>query len=881
MALKLFEHNAAAYYAAVNMMKQTGKAAIIHPTGTGKSFIGFKLAEDNPNKRILWLTPSEYIVKTQLENLNAEGGFNAENITFITYARLMMMSDDDINDLKPDYMVCDELHRLGAECWGDGYNRLCICYPDAKRLGLSATHIRYLDNQRDMAEELFDGNVASKMTLGEAIARGILTPPKYVLSIFSYQKELEKYRQRAAKLRNKTVRNSAEKYLEALRRTLDKAEGLPEIFKKHMTDRNGKYIVFCANQRHMSEMAELAPKWFEEIDANPHIFSAYSDNSETSREFNAFKADNSNHLKLLFCIDMLNEGVHIDGISGVILLRPTVSPIVYKQQIGRALSVGKKNNSVIFDIVLNFENLYSISNIKEEMNEAIIFYQKNGEADKIVNETFEVIDEVRDCRKLFEELERTLSAPWDYMYDSARRYYSENGNLLPKKDYTDENGYGLGRWIAAQRTAYANCELSESKIFRLESIGMEWSNRNERLWEDGFNKAKTYYERNGSLESGYDGYDEIKYWVIHQRQNYRNNALPAERVEKLNSIGIVWDAWQESYEYAKAYFDIYGNLDIPANYMTDDGFALGIWYRTNRKQYIDGTMQDERRKMLEDIGINAQSVKTRTWKNYFELARKYVDAHGNLNVNSGYETDGGVKLGVWISSQRYMYGKGKLTQNQIELLESIGMEWNRHRSSWNAGYEYAKEYYLNCKDINVPVSYITDDGFALGSWINVQRTKNASGKLSDDRKRKLDILDIVWSPSKSVWNAGYDSLKRFVQANHTADVPGKYIDENGFKLGVWITNQRSLKRSGKLSAERIDRLNNIGFIWNPTEEKWRRNYECAKEYYLEYGTLNVPKSYIASGGLKLNEWLRAQKRGLKNGVLTVERQRMLNKIGAL
>ena len=67
MAISLFEHNETAYYAALSMMKNTGKAAIVHPTGTGKSFIGFKLCEDNPNKKICWLSPSEYIFKTQLE----------------------------------------------------------------------------------------------------------------------------------------------------------------------------------------------------------------------------------------------------------------------------------------------------------------------------------------------------------------------------------------------------------------------------------------------------------------------------------------------------------------------------------------------------------------------------------------------------------------------------------------------------------------------------------------------------------------------------------------------------------------------------------------------------------------------------------------------
>lgn len=70
--------------------------------------------------------------------------------------------------------------------------RLLSAYHGTPILGLSATAIRYLDNQRNMTDEFFDGNIASEISLGEAIVRGILAPPKYVLSAFSCQKDLEK-----------------------------------------------------------------------------------------------------------------------------------------------------------------------------------------------------------------------------------------------------------------------------------------------------------------------------------------------------------------------------------------------------------------------------------------------------------------------------------------------------------------------------------------------------------------------------------------------------------------------------------------------------------------------------------------------------------------
>ena len=210
MRIELFEHNQTAYQAALDMLQTAGKAAIVHPTGTGKSFIGFKLCEDFPDKIICWLSPSEYIFKTQVENLTASGAFHGddqtvsgdqerhvlENVKFYTYAKLMTMTEEELGEISPDYIILDEFHRCGAKVWGQGVEKLLTIYSDTPVLGLSATAIRYLDNQRDMSDELFDGNVASEMTLGEAIVRGILNPPKYVLSVFSYQKDLEKYQKR-------------------------------------------------------------------------------------------------------------------------------------------------------------------------------------------------------------------------------------------------------------------------------------------------------------------------------------------------------------------------------------------------------------------------------------------------------------------------------------------------------------------------------------------------------------------------------------------------------------------------------------------------------------------------------------------------------------
>ena len=368
VALRLFEHNEKAYRAAVRMMEQYGKAAIVHPTGTGKSYIAFKLIEDNPEKVVIWLSPSKYIFKTQLESLKRnDPDFPLANIHFYTYAKLMCCTQaqlDEIAAQKSAYIIFDEFHRAGAECWGESTVALLKLCPDAKFLGLTATNIRYLDNNRDMAEELFDSRVASNMTLGEAVVMGILPAPKYVTTVYQYQKALAKYQARVDNLRTPGIQDVNQKYLDALRRALEQADGLDKVFAD-------------------------------------------------------FKTDTGDRLKLLFCIDMLNEGVHVEGISGVILFRPTISPIIYKQQIARLDSIG------------------------------MVWGNRNDRQ-------------------------------WNQGYQEAKRYFEAHGDLRVPVNYVSPEGYALGKWVKRQRYTRLNPEksgavLTEERIAKLDAIGMIWN----------------------------------------------------------------------------------------------------------------------------------------------------------------------------------------------------------------------------------------------------------------------------------------------------------------------------------------------------------------------------------------------------------------------
>lgn len=764
--IKLYSHNQKAYDLAVTMLEDTKKAAIVHPTGTGKSFIAFKLCEDHPDKTICWLSPSEYIFSTQLENLyQATDGYKPNNIVFFTYAKLMGMSKEEIQEIHPDYIVLDEYHRAGATYWQKGVEQLLFTYSDIPVLGLSATNIRYLDSQRDMAQELFDGKIASQMSLGEAIVRGILNPPKYVLSMYYYQNTLEKSERRVKKTKSKVARDNAEKCLDELRRTLEKAEGLDVIFKKHMTDPHGKYIVFCSNKEHMDQMMKHT-EWFSKVDKEPHMYSVYSSDPGADKAFKDFKEDNdNNHLRLLYCIDALNEGIHVDDISGVILLRPTVSPIVYKQQIGRALSASKKTNAVIFDVVLNIENIYSIDSIKEEMQVATSYYRSLGEADQIINDKFRIIDEVRNCRELFEKLNDALIATWDMYYASAKQYYKENGNLEVPARYITEEGYALGSWLNNQKAIRKGTivgKLTEDQIHKLDSIGMIWDSL-DYFWEQNFKSAKEYYLTYGNLDipTNYKSKDgkHLGNWILRQRQLYKRNSLTDDQIKKLDSIGMDWmdrvdRIWENGFLEAKNYSEEYGNLSVPKNYRSNTDFPLGIWIQRQRSLYKNNKISEDRIKRLTGIGMNWNPD---NWESRFDLVKQYYEEHGNINI-SQKEVIQGVWLGKWIISQKKAMEEGKLTHKQIEKLKTLPMEEvGRKDNRWWSMYEEAKKYYEEFGNLNIPVNYLTSNGKKLSDWIIRQRRNYKLGKMPSEHKEKLDEIGFIWDLANTWKNSTHTS----------------------------------------------------------------------------------------------------------------------------
>ena len=700
MAITLFRHNQEAYRAVRTLLEKENRAAVVHPTGTGKSMVAFYLIQQQTQWRFLWLSPSEYIVRTQLENVQkADPEADFSHVQFMTYARLMLLPDKTLAELQPDCIILDEFHRCGAEMWGEGVQRLLEMYPQAKQIGLSATKIRYLDHQRDMVEELFDNHIASEMTLGEAVVRGILPAPRYVTTIYQYQQGLERYQQRINKMRSRRQRDRSEQYLQALRRAMENADGLDKVFQRHLTDKNGRYLVFCSGVNHMKEMHARTKEWFGAVDEEPHCYFVYADSAESSEAYNAFRNDESNHLKLLFCVNMLNEGVHVEGVSGVILFRPTVSPIIYKQQIGRALTAGTTAEPLILDVVNNAENLYSIGSIQQEMEDAVMRLRGEGQDDLIVRENFTVLDQVKDCRELFEQLEESLFIDWEEYYQAATQYWQEHHHLQIPQRYVTADGKCLGGWLFRQRRIYTGSipgKLTEAQVQRLEDIGIVWESLKDAAWDEHFDAAKRYFDEHGDLDIPSAYLDENGFalgkWIIQMRMKYQRldelTDREKEQLTRLESIGMIWNCfgsrWNTYLECARRYYAAHGNLMVPADYKTTDGIALGRWIfamRAARRGTAPARkLTPEQITQLDSVGMYWGDIKEERWRQMYSAAHEYYQVHGDLSVRKNYVTEDGLSLGVWLMNQRARRKKTEGTEQampveRVELLDAIGMKW--------------------------------------------------------------------------------------------------------------------------------------------------------------------------------------------------------------
>ncbi|MBR0034650.1 MAG: DEAD/DEAH box helicase family protein, partial [Synergistaceae bacterium] len=390
--MDLLPHNRAAYDAVVAHLEKSDRTCVVHPTGTGKSYIALQLIEDNPDARILYITSLATNLLEfwdKVDKLGRRMVLNLSNIPKhigtgmkgdLDESDLITRDDEEtaeiddeqreellkkatvideshmtgpliqfclyagLSDLLPnfDFIIIDEFHRAGAPLWEWKVKQLLEDNQPAKVVGFSATPERM--DGKDM-RVLFNNDVASEMELSTAIINHLLPLPKYWLG----KVEIDKYDENGLPKEKKKSRRQPT----VAKRHLEAGDGLKDVFRDALIPENathGKFIVFCRTIRNTKRMVKASEEWFDWVD-EVHRYEMHSKDRD---RFGDFVCDDSDTLRLLFVVDMLTEGVHLDDLDGVFMLRPTESVRIYFQQLGRALAVTtKREHPIILDVVSN------------------------------------------------------------------------------------------------------------------------------------------------------------------------------------------------------------------------------------------------------------------------------------------------------------------------------------------------------------------------------------------------------------------------------------------------------------------------------------------------------------------------------------------------
>ena len=453
----LQKHQQEAYKAVENAYEQGNSASVVIPTGCGKSFIALQLMTDNKEKTMLFLAPTNAI-KNQMYNYIAKyiAGEEPTNerpakmiakeyfphLQIRLYPSLLKVSDEQMEELNADIIIMDELHRTGADKWGERVNTLLEKNPNAKVLGLTATPERMDD--KNVVDELFEGKIDYELTLVDALRDGIVKSPAYVKCDYALNEYLEGIKNAIANCKDEQTKKELQERFDQMRKIVDQAEGIPELLKKNIKAKDGKYIIFCKDKEHMDELIGNVGEWFGAIDGEPEIYSVYSgegyNEAKNERTIKQFETSKSEHLKLLFSIEKLNEGLHVEDISGVIMARPTDSRIIYLQQLGRALSSDtSREKTIVFDLVNN----YLKNNLDAEVNNRTKGTGKSNGGNRGISgidggsepediDIFRIQGETLEFLKLLEEVQGIADIS-DYLKNARviKEWIEKSGDIKP------------------------------------------------------------------------------------------------------------------------------------------------------------------------------------------------------------------------------------------------------------------------------------------------------------------------------------------------------------------------------------------------------------------------------------------------------------------
>lgn len=909
MSMTLNPVNEAAFQKAVQSLETLNRAAVFHPTGTGKSCIAWKVVEAHPQTTFFWLVAgAQRLALRQAELTRYNGGTLPGNVRFCDCEKLAAATPEQwvrLGEQKPGCIVLDCYHELSAVCWAQSVQKLLRMCPQAKVLGLGVPNGAPVCAA---AQELFADCIVSHMTVAEAMAAGTMpVPSAYAALLWPQEEELATLRARIKNLCMPKGDTSLRVQYEELSWSLRQVENLTVLLPRLLSDTSGHYLVLFESAAYQEKLGTELEQLLRTVDPAVRFYAADHACFADSAAVETFLSDTAPGPKVLLCVNAPGVQQPLEGLAGVILVRQSSLMSTFKQMLCRALVAAGSRSVPVFDLVAQFEGLGNGRTLQRDCTEAMTRAGSKTPG-------FRQERPMQQTYRLYGKLRREMEARWEVLCQAAADAAAKEGTLELPRSYTIHSGVPVGKWLELQRQVQAGQRpgrLTAEQTAKLEKLGIRWNHRLEAAWEKGFASAQKYRTEHGDLLVPVRYRDKNDFalgeWIVYNRQRYLGGNLTQNRIERLEAIGMVWstsnDLWEQNYAAATQYYLEHGDLEVPIKYETPSGFGLGVWLGAQRAAHKAGELPQEQLERLDALGMDWTNRNDRKWMSLYDVAAAYYHEHGNLNVPSEYVTPDGVLLGKWVARQRYAYlnpdrSSARVTPERKALLDKLGMVWEKY-DPWQERYDLALAYKTEHGDLEIPSVYKTADGVWLGSWVNRQRQALNSGSsaLSSERRKLLRTLfKGERRPSdpaadhgtvrEANWERNFRSAARYARKYKHLLVPASYVDSDGVRLGVWISNLRAARKnrpdSYQVTPAHIKKLNSIGMVWDARDAKWGTAYQQAKAYYKAHGNLHAAANYKSDEtGFCLGDWLRRMREWdtTHDPKLTPERRAMLDKIG--
>lgn len=596
--VELYPHNEAAYRAIMRGFKQHRIGTVVQATGTGKSYLLARYIADHAKENILVFAPNITI----LDEIRKAVGFSIPQVTYRTFQSLIRNREDN-GLLRADHILIDEFHHFGAEIWGSALQEVIENNPCAYVLGTSATPIRP-EGMIDTVDLYFEGNLFYELTLPQAWYYNILPVPILVQSAYGLDNELDRL-QRKLERSGCSVRRREriQKKLDLARVDFKGALGASSVIRKFLPESVRKLLVFCRDLADLRQMVPEVCDWLTQAGRSITPFEIHHAQSEqeNQRLLAAFREE-SDQLHVLFSVNMLIEGLHVEGVDAVLFLRRTESYIVTLQQLGRCLDAGSGKQPVVLDFVNNLSGK-SVYDVMACHWERLSYLPSPHGFERTTS--FLATGYLSDIRLRIEEILAELE-PWQIMYERLVEFHRE------ENDWPSVTEGKLGLWCNTQRIAYKRGCLAKERCDQLDAIGFEW-NQLDSKWMREYHALKVFFDTCGRWPKREDG--PLATWCYTQRERRKDGRLSKERIRALNEIGFVWNQnlqgeWMKNYEELKSFVRKYRRFP-----KSTEG-NLGGWCHTQRKMRKQGKLPNDRRLLLDKIGFvwSAEQV----WQGNFE-----------------------------------------------------------------------------------------------------------------------------------------------------------------------------------------------------------------------------------------------------------------------